>query len=295
MVPVDGSFLRFVFATDEASGELEALQELLQQGPCQDSRAQGQVVNLADLAVEGAWPQYQASAAAVGIQAVTSVPLIARGQTWGVLDVYRHRAERLDPEELAAARTLANLATSYLLVTADRDAARLAQEQLAHHAMHDPLTGVPVRWVFLEQLALALVRLQRSSGQVAVLFVDLDGLKYVNDTYGHWAGDRLLTTCVQRLREAVRPSDIVARIGGDEFAILTAHSAEEVRELTASLARALDREGLHTSFGWAAAPDDGAVPVELFRKADDRLYAAKLLRRNQQSTLRVAAQERVVG
>jgi GAF domain-containing protein len=196
MVPVDGSLLRFVFATDGPAGELDVLQELLQQGPCRDSCARGQVLNLADLAVEGAWPQFQARATALGIRSVAAVPLLARGQAWGVLDVYRRRAQRLDVEELAAVRTLANLATSYLLVTRDRDAARRAQEQFAHHAMHDPLTGVPVRWVFLEQLAHALVRLQRDGGQVAVLFLDLDGLKYVNDTYGHSAGDRLLTTCV---------------------------------------------------------------------------------------------------
>lgn len=105
-------------------------------------------------------------------------------------------------------------------MTSDRDAARYAQDQLAHRAMHDPLTGLPVRWVFLEQLAHALARLARHPGHVGVLFLDLDKLKYVNDTYGHAASDDLLSTCVERLQAAVRPSDVVARIGGDEFVVL---------------------------------------------------------------------------
>ena len=86
--------------------------------------------------------------------------------------------------------------------------------------MHDPLTGLPVRWVFLEQLTHALARLARHPGRVAVLFLDLDGLKYVNDTYGHLAGDRLIRPASPRIRAALRPTDVLARIGGDEFVVL---------------------------------------------------------------------------
>jgi GAF domain-containing protein len=194
MIPHGHQLLRFVFATGGLVTVLEQLQETLQEGPCRESQSVEHVINIADLAVEGAWPAYQARAAELGLQAVTAIPLRARGQAWGVLDMYRSRAERLNVEELSAARTLANLATSYLVVTADRDAARRAQDQLAHRAMHDPLTGLPVRWVFIEQVAHALTRLTRSPGYVGVLFLDLDGLKYVNDTYGHRAGDQLITT-----------------------------------------------------------------------------------------------------
>src|SRR5947208_2737840 len=84
------------------------------------------------------------------------------------------------------------------IMTADRDTAQEAQQQLAHRAMHDVLTGLPVRWVFLEHLTRALARLDRARGQAAVLFLDLDGLKYVNDRHGHAAGDRLLIECVAR-------------------------------------------------------------------------------------------------
>jgi diguanylate cyclase (GGDEF)-like protein len=212
--------LRFLYATTGEARELDRLQESLGEGPCRDSLSTGSVLNLADVAAEGWWPEYQLAAARVGLRAVSAIPLQARGQTWGVLDTYRRLPRRLDPVELTAARTLASLATSYLVVTADRDEARRAQEQLAHHAMHDPLTGLPVRWVFLEQLAHSLRHLARQPGHVGVLFLDLDGLKYVNDTYGHAAGDALIITCVERVRAAVRPTDVVARIGGDEFVVL---------------------------------------------------------------------------
>jgi GGDEF domain-containing protein len=168
----------------------------------------------------------------VGLRAVTALPLLARGRSWGVLDLYRAEPRRLTPRELHAARTLAQVATSYLVVASDRDAAREAQAELAHRAMYDPLTGLPVRWVFLEQLTHALDRLARHPGLVGVLFADLDGLKYVNDTYGHDAGDRLLMTCVERVRAAVRPSDIVARLGGDEFVVLL----EDLFDATAATA-----------------------------------------------------------
>ena len=97
---------------------------------------------------------------------------------------------------------------------------QLARDELAVQALHDPLTGLLVRSVLLERLSHALARLQRRPGDVAVLFVDLDGLKQVNDTYGHAAGDALIRCCAQRLQVAVRPSDAVARIGGDEFVVL---------------------------------------------------------------------------
>ena len=97
---------------------------------------------------------------------------------------------------------------------------RLARDELAVRALHDPLTGLLVRPVLLEQLAHALARLERSPGDVAVLFVDLDGLKQVNDHHGHAAGDALIRCFAERLQLGVRPSDTVARIGGDEFVVL---------------------------------------------------------------------------
>lgn len=97
---------------------------------------------------------------------------------------------------------------------------RVARDLLAVNALHDPLTGLLVRSVFIQHLSHALSRLSRHQHSVGVLFIDLDRLKHINDTYGHAAGDRLLRCCGERLRAGVRPSDAVARVGGDEFVVL---------------------------------------------------------------------------
>ncbi|NHC46672.1 EAL domain-containing protein [Motilibacter sp. K478] len=286
MAPAGGPLVRFVFATSGEAEGLERLQESLQDGPCTDAAASGQWINISDLSVEGDWPEFQAAAVQVGLRAVTTLPMRARGRTVGVLDLYRLRPVKLDEKELTAAQRLANLATSYLLVTADRDAARAAQAKLAHRAAHDPLTGLPVRWVFLEQVAHALTRLQRNPDQqVAVLFLDIDGLKYVNDTYGHLAGDHLITTCVGRVRAALRPSDLMARIGGDEFVILLediggpADAAAVAQRILDELSAPYRPDGEliepSASIGVAVTDAAGRTPDELIAHADTAMYAAK--------------------
>ena len=288
MVPDDQDLLRFAFASGssgEAVTRLERLQEQLQAGPCRDSWRREQVVEVADLATEQRWPSFAQQAVSAGLRAVTTLPLLARGRLWGVLDLYRAEPGHLGDQERAAAQVLAQVATSYLVVIADRDAARQAQSELAHRAMHDPLTGLPVRWVFLEQLANALARLRRHHGHVGVLFADVDGLKYVNDTYGHDAGDRLLVTCAERIRAAVRPSDVVARVGGDEFLVLLedlsgAESAAAVAHRILSQLGAPYRSGDQVlrpsaSLGLALTTDPATSPAALITHADSAMYRAK--------------------
>ncbi|WP_298802295.1 sensor domain-containing phosphodiesterase [uncultured Pseudokineococcus sp.] len=304
MVADDDVLLRFA----EAHGplrpiveEAERLQEVLQDGPCRESHDTGRVVDVADLRLEGRWPAYQAAAERLGLRAVTSVPLRARGRGWGVLDLYRSDTRRLAPHELAAARTLADVATSYLVVAADRDTAERAQAQLAHRAMHDPLTDLPVRWVLVEQLQRSLARLARRGGRVAVLFVDLDGLKYVNDTHGHAAGDDLLTACAQRMREVLRPSDLVARVGGDEFLVLLDDLVEPA-EATDVAQRLLARVSLphvsagvvlmpSASIGVALTDDADLAPETLVAHADSAMYRAKAGGRGRVDSFDAAAYE----
>ncbi|MBX6342838.1 MAG: GGDEF domain-containing protein, partial [Thermomicrobiaceae bacterium] len=107
-----------------------------------------------------------------------------------------------------------------VLNTRDVSERKSLEAQIVHQAFHDPLTGLPNRALFLERLQQALDRPSRREGSVAILFLDLDRFKVVNDSLGHEAGDQLLTAVATRLQLCVRPSDIVARLGGDEFALL---------------------------------------------------------------------------
>ena len=162
--------------------------------------------------------------------------------------------------------------------------ARAAEQRLRHRALHDPLTGLANRDLLMDQLSHALARASRSGTGVAVLFCDLDRFKEVNDTYGHEAGDVLLTTVASRLRDAVRPGDTVARLGGDEFVVVTEglHDTSVViglaKRLRAELLLPIDigpaRVVVGASIGMAVAgAEDDARSV--LREADAAMYRAK--------------------
>lgn len=159
-----------------------------------------------------------------------------------------------------------------------------ALEEAEHHALHDPLTNLANRTLAMEALSLALARSRRSGGSVTVLFCDLDGLKRVNDLFGHASGDMLIATVAQRLQSAVRDEDVVARLGGDEFLVITERLETAVERIAfaervlASVADSvrIDSTTLHPgiSVGVAVAGDD-EHPIEVIRNADAAMYQAK--------------------
>jgi diguanylate cyclase (GGDEF)-like protein len=165
-----------------------------------------------------------------------------------------------------------------------------AEAQVRHQATHDPLTGLPNRALFMDRLAHALEVSRRSGRAFALLYVDIDGFKPVNDTHGHQAGDRLLQAIAARMTERLRKSDTVARLGGDEFAVIL-EEAVDVPESAMRSANALCERlrapytidgGLElnvgASIGVAVYPgsDGGPDPLEaLIRAADGAMYQAK--------------------
>jgi diguanylate cyclase (GGDEF)-like protein len=160
-----------------------------------------------------------------------------------------------------------------------------------HRARHDELTGLPNRRGFLERLATELAAARRHQDQLALLLLDLDRFKQVNDTLGHPAGDALLAATAARMRMVVREEDVVARLGGDEFTVLLVGRGQDLaphevaRRLVEALAEPFDLDG-HTirtsaSVGVALFPQHGAGPAELLQAADDALYAAKRSGRGQ--------------
>jgi len=158
-------------------------------------------------------------------------------------------------------------------------------EGLVHRALHDPLTGLPNRVLFRDRLELALARTRRLSSSVGVLYLDLDGFKPVNDSYGHAQGDALLVELARRLRNVLRPADTVARLGGDEFAVLSdpidgREGAEEIAErILASMRSPFDLPAgqvqVSASVGVALAGSDPVDPETMLRAADQAMYAAK--------------------
>jgi diguanylate cyclase (GGDEF)-like protein len=160
-----------------------------------------------------------------------------------------------------------------------------AESQLAHQALHDQLTGLPNRALFLDRLGVALERARRSGGQLAVLFLDFDNFKQINDSRGHAAGDRLLSTLGGRLSGLLRPMDTVARFGGDEFTFLFEDLSTE-REVVliadricqaASLPVEMDGVELSVtvSVGIAMIADPTVSPETVIREADAAMYRAK--------------------
>jgi diguanylate cyclase (GGDEF)-like protein len=172
-----------------------------------------------------------------------------------------------------------------VLTTRDITRRALAERQLAHQAFHDELTGLANRVLFRNRLDHALVSRSRDGRQLAVMFLDLDAFKAVNDTLGHSAGDRLLRGVAARLANAVRPGDTVARLGGDEFAVLL-ENIDDLTEaqavagrLLAALRPPLDVDGKELlvggSLGFAVTESGTESAEELLRNADLAMYAAK--------------------
>jgi diguanylate cyclase (GGDEF)-like protein len=162
---------------------------------------------------------------------------------------------------------------------------RLFEEQLKYQATHDPLTELPNRALFMDRLGHALIRTERRDKAVAVLFMDLDNFKLVNDSLGHEAGDRLLVSVAERLRECLRAEDTAARFGGDEFTILledVGDAADAVR-VADKVTRALNapfnlasREVfVNASIGISLGTSGRELPTDLLRNADIALYRAK--------------------
>ncbi|MEW6613083.1 MAG: diguanylate cyclase domain-containing protein [Pseudomonadota bacterium] len=165
-----------------------------------------------------------------------------------------------------------------------------AERRLAHLAHCDPLTGLPNRALLQDRLEHALAHAKRHGRQAAVLFLDLDGFKQVNDVLGHAAGDELLRQIAERLREAAREDDTVARLGGDEFVILLeevmheAEAAEIAQRLLAALAEPITLMGrevqVTSSIGITLYPRDGENAPALLKHADSAMYRAKRQGRN---------------
>ncbi len=156
--------------------------------------------------------QFAAAAMPTGLAAVFTFPLRHDTDRLGAMDLYRNTTGPLDPHDFSIAQTLADVTAAYLVMARARDDARAAAESFKQIALHDLLTGLPNRQLLEDRIESAAQRARRTETSAAILFVDLDQFKRVNDAYGHDVGDELLVAIARRLSTLIRPSDTLARI-----------------------------------------------------------------------------------
>jgi len=217
----------------------------------------------------------------LGIRSSLAVPIAGKERPYGVLDIHSTEPSRFTPQDVHFAQASAN-------VLADALERHNADEALRHRVLHDSLTGLPNRISFVESLRDALRRSTASGSPVGILFLDLDHFKLINDSIGHHAGDELLQAVAPRLRAHLRPGDIVARFGGDEFGILVDRLADEEEAIAiadrvaAAFSEPYSMGGadhfVTASIGIAVARATGREPVDaelLIRDADAAMYRAK--------------------
>jgi len=180
--------------------------------------------------------------------------------------------------------------TEIVSVSRDISERKRVEEEIEHQAYHDALTGLPNRRLFRDRLTVALAHARRLKLPLAVMFLDLDRFKYVNDTLGHSLGDELLKAVGTRLRMSLREEDSVARMGGDEFTVLLtnlgdpADAAKIAHKVLDIVAQPMHIEGhdlfITTSIGIACFPNDGENAEILLKNADHAMYRAKDAGRN---------------
>ena len=242
LLPRAGAFY-CVAVSDRTAVQYDALQDQLVDAPRTLAHTLGQPIAIPDLCKESRFPAFTNAAREAGLGAIFTFPLVLDGVTLGTLDLYRETAGALRAKDLATARTLTDIATTYVATERARVLARATADQFRTNALHDSLTGLPNRLLLQQRLEAASDRSQHSGRDAAVLFAGLDRFRDVNDAYGHRVGDQLLIAVARRLASLLRPGDTLARVGGDEFVVLCEqlHHASDVELLANRIDRAFGR------------------------------------------------------
>ena len=218
-----------------------------------------------------------------GLHGAFAFPLIASGQVLGVMEFFHRDVREPDATLIQIAESIGSQIGQFIV-------RMKAEEAVKFVAMHDTLTGLPNRAMFNERLEQAIAQGQRHARQLAVMFIDLDRFKIINDTLGHEAGDALLREVAQRITEHLRTGDIVARLGGDEFVVLLEDVAEPnaatrvaeklISSLTSNFTIAGREVHVTASIGISTYPADAQDMRTLMKYADIAMYRAKEQGRN---------------
>jgi diguanylate cyclase (GGDEF)-like protein/PAS domain S-box-containing protein len=213
-----------------------------------------------------------------GLHSAFAFPILVGDGFYGVMEFFGPGVRRPDAELVEIVRTMGSQVGQFM-------ARKAAEQNLRFVASHDPLTGLFNRSMFNERLQQALAQAARFERSVALLFIDLDGFKVVNDTLGHTAGDQLLAELAMRLRATLREGDVTGRMGGDEFVVLieefgdAAQVAEVAKKVLETISRPYPLQGrdfeVTASLGISLYPADGKDAQTLLKNADIAMYLVK--------------------
>jgi diguanylate cyclase (GGDEF)-like protein/PAS domain S-box-containing protein len=254
-------------------------------GSCGTAAWRGQPVIVEDVMADPLWEDFRLVIAQFGFRSCWSTPIVtSQNNVLGTFALYSNEVRTPTPNEME----LVAQATHIAGIAIER---RRVDERIYFMAHHDDLTGLPNRAFLKERMANILFQARRNGRKVTVAYIDLDNFKDINDSRGHAAGDEVLKEISARMANCVRASDMVVRLGGDEFLVVLVHQSSHdagimrrLRDLQKAIARPLAVSGYEivvtASIGIAAFPSDGSTPEELLANADIAMYRAKELGRN---------------
>ncbi|WP_345971054.1 EAL domain-containing protein [Sulfurimonas sp. HSL1-6] len=263
---------------DEAVSVFDGLLPEPHNGSCANVVLRNEPQFVCDISCDERWQNMMDVAQKAGLNACWSMPVVLEGKTVGTFALTSFQERVPTPFH----KMLLTVAARIVSIVLKREQNR---EKLSFLAFHDPLTGLVNRAMFEERLKHLIARSERNESKAALFFIDLDRFKYLNDTYGHATGDRLLVEVAKRLGENVRNGDTVARFGGDEFVLLFEEAEdrdkvmEEARRMIEAFGEAFpigeQRFHIYGSIGIAMFPKDGEDAQTLLKHADTAMYQAK--------------------
>lgn len=217
--------------------------------------------------------------------------ILLRDKCWQGEILSRRKNGQIFPEWLSITATTGHDGhVRYVSIFNDITEQKASEERIRFMAYHDPLTLLPNRGLFLDRLSMSMARAGRDASAVSLLFIDIDGFKPINDTFGHAAGDQVLKLTAARLLASVREVDTVARLGGDEFAVILdgIGHPQDVAKVISKIQKRLAEPtllahdpdaGIHASIGMAICPGDDIEVDQLIHVADTAMYAVKGVRK----------------
>jgi len=254
-------------------------------GSCGTAIYRGEPVIVADILQDPLWEDYRTLAETYGFRACWSTPILSHhGKVMGTFALYAKEVRMPAPIETQ----MIEIATRIAGIAIER---KNTEDSIRHMALHDALTGLPNRVLLEERIQQALLHSDRDGRWVAVVFLDLDQFKLINDSLGHSAGDELLKTVADRMVQCVRSIDTVARLGGDEFVIVLfdapdnmegiAHTLQRIQHVIAQpIQVGAQKLQVTCSMGVSTYPENGTDIDTLLMNADAAMYSAKDMGRN---------------